>query len=231
MSTRFSDGKTPAFGNRTQAGQMLAKYLQTYANQQDVIVLGLPRGGVPVAFEVAKALNAPLDVCLVRKLGVPGHRELAMGAIASQNIRVLNYDVINILGINQETINEVASQELAELQRRDRTYRGDKPPLNVKNKTVILIDDGIATGSTMRAAIAILRQQQPKKIIVGIPVAPPMTYERLQLEVDEIVCLLTPSLMSAIGIWYEDFSQTTDEEVRELLAKASRGKEAGVQGG
>ncbi|HLO83829.1 MAG TPA: phosphoribosyltransferase [Nostocaceae cyanobacterium] len=209
------------FRNRREAGQMLAQHLQVYANQEDVLVLALPRGGVPVAFEVAKALNTPLDVCLVRKLGVPGHRELAMGAIASLGIRVLNADVINSLGIDSQTIDTVAKQELEELQRRDRAYRGDRPPMNVKNKTILLIDDGIATGSTMRAAIAVLRQQHPKKIVVAIPVAPPKTYEHLQLEVDDIVCLLMPESMSAIGYWYEDFTQTTDEEVCSLLAQQS----------
>ncbi|MEA5550383.1 phosphoribosyltransferase [Anabaena cylindrica UHCC 0172] len=209
------------FHSRTEAGQILAQHLTAYAHREDLLVLGLPRGGVPVAFEVAKTLNAPLDVCIVRKLGVPGHKELAMGAIAGGGMGVLNYDVINALGIDREVIEIVAAEELQELQRRDRTYRGDAPPLNVKNKTVILIDDGIATGSTMRAAITILKQQQPTKIVVAVPVAPTSTYQELQLEVDEIVCLQTPKQMSAIGFWYEDFSQTTDEEVRALLAKQS----------
>lgn len=205
------------FRNRMEAGQMLANHLTDYTNQEDLLVLGLPRGGVPVAFEVAKALNAPLDICIVRKLGVPGQKELAMGAIASGGIGVLNYDVISTLGIDKEAIQVVAAEELQELQRRDRTYRGNAPPINVKDKIVILIDDGIATGSTIRAAIAILKQQKPKKIVVAVPVAPASTYEQLQSEVDEIVCLQTPENLSAIGVWYEDFSQTTDEEVRELL--------------
>jgi len=209
------------FRNRTEAGQILAQHLTAYAHREDLLVLGLPRGGVPVAFEVAKALNAPLDVCIVRKLGVPGYKELAMGAIAAGGMGILNYDVIDSLGIDKEAIEIVAAEELQELQRRDRTYRDDAPPLNIKNKTVILIDDGIATGSTMRAAIAILKQQQPTSIVVAVPVAPTSTYEELQLEVDEIVCLQTLEQMSAIGLWYEDFSQTTDEEVRELLAKQS----------
>lgn len=205
------------FRNRKEAGKMLAQNLTAYANEENLLVLALPRGGVPVAFEVAKALNAPLDVCIVRKLGVPGHKELAMGAIASGGIGVLNSDVINTLGIDKEAIQAVAVEELQELQRRDRTYRGDAPPLNVENKTVILIDDGIATGSTMRAAIAILQQQQPQKIVVAIPVAPASTYKELQSEVDEIVCLQIPEILSAIGLWYEDFAQTTDEEVKEIL--------------
>jgi putative phosphoribosyl transferase len=209
------------FRNRTEAGQILASHLREYANRENVLILGLARGGVPVAFEVAKALNAPLDVCIVRKLGVPGHEELAMGALASGGIKVLNYDVISSLGIDGEIIRAVAAEELQELQRRDRTYRGNIPPINVKNKTVILIDDGIATGSSIRAAIAIIKQQLPARIVVAVPVAPPSTYEELRSEVDEIVCLQIPPALSAIGIWYEDFSQTTDDEVRELLAKQS----------
>jgi putative phosphoribosyl transferase len=205
------------FRNRTEAGQILAQHLTAYTNRENLLVLALPRGGVPVAFEVATALNAPLDVCIVRKLGLPGHKELAMGAIASGGIEVLNNDVINTLGIKKEIIQGVAAEELQELQRRDRTYRGDAPPINVKNQTIILIDDGIATGSTIGAAIALLKQQQPASIVVAVPVAPRSTYKELHSEVDEIVCLQTPELMSAIGVWYEDFSQTTDEEVRELL--------------
>ncbi|WP_353928974.1 phosphoribosyltransferase [Okeanomitos corallinicola TIOX110] len=210
------------FHNRTEAGRMLAQSLMDYANHQDLLVLALPRGGVPVAFEVAQALNAPLDVCIVRKLGVPGHKELAMGAIAAGDIGILNYDVINTLGIDKETIKIVGAEELQELQRRDRKYRGDAPPINIKNKTVILIDDGIATGSTIRAAITLIKQQQPAKLIIGVPVAPASTYEELKLEVDEIVSLMTPKIMSAIGLWYEDFSQTTDEEVEELLRLGGR---------
>jgi putative phosphoribosyl transferase len=218
------------FRNRTEAGQMLAQRLQADANSENLLVLALPRGGVPVAFEVAKALHAPLDVCLVRKLGVPGHEELAMGAIASQGVGVLNHDVINSLGINRQDIQAVIVKELEELKRRDRTYRGDKPALDVNNKTIILIDDGIATGSTMRAAIAILRQQQPAKIIVAVPIAPPSTYEQLQSEVDEIVCLQLPDFMSAIAAWYDDFSQTTDEEVCELLAQQPTADPVSVSG-
>ncbi|MBD2663569.1 phosphoribosyltransferase [Richelia sinica FACHB-800] len=216
------------FRNRTEAGLMLASHLQAYSQCKNLLVLALPRGGVPVGYEVAQALNAPLDVCLVRKLGVPGHEELAMGAIAeggrfdltSQIVCVLNYDVINGWGIDQETIDKVIEQELEELHRRDRAYRGDRPPVNVHGQTIILIDDGIATGSTIRAAIAILRQQQPSKIIVAVPIAPPSTYKQLQTEVDEVISLITPEPMSAIGVWYEDFSQTTDAEVRQLLKTA-----------
>jgi putative phosphoribosyl transferase len=198
---------------------MLAKRLIVYANREDVLVLGLPRGGVPVAFEVAKALNAPLDICLVRKLGVPSHQELAMGAIASGGVRVLNYEVVNWLGISSHTIDEVTAQELRELQRRDRVYRGEKPQPKVKNRTVILVDDGIATSSTMRAAIAVLRAQQAQRIVVAVPVAPPATCEQLGTEVNEVICLITPEPLYAIGLWYEEFSQTSDEEVRDLLAR------------
>ena len=213
------------FSNRIQAGQMLAQHLQAYSNLEDVLVLALPRGGVPVAFEVAKFLNAALDVCIVRKLGVPRHKELAMGAIAQgltgqfagENITIFNQDVIDSLGIDQEKITAVLNQELRELRRRHQIYRGDKPVINVKNKIVILIDDGIATGATMRAALTVIHQQQPEKIVVAVPVAPLTTCEELRLEVDDVVCLQCPEVMSAIGFWYEDFSQTTDNEVRALL--------------
>jgi putative phosphoribosyl transferase len=206
--------------NRTEAGQMLASLLTDYANRPDVLVLGLPRGGVPVAFEVAKALNVPLDICLVRKLGVPGHKELAMGAIASGGVRILNYDVVSWLGISSKTIDEVAAREQRELERRDRVYRGDRPQPDVSDRTIILVDDGIATGSTIRAAIVILQQQQPEQIVVAVPVAPAQTCKELKSEVDKVVCLMTPEPFYAIGLWYENFEQTTDEEVRELLAKS-----------
>jgi putative phosphoribosyl transferase len=205
------------FSNRIQAGQMLAKHLQAYSNNKDVLVLALPRGGVPVGFEIAKQLNATLDVCIVRKLGVPGHKELAMGAIASENTIVFNQDIIDTLGIDREKITEVVNQELRELRRRNQIYRGDKPAIDVKNKTVILVDDGIATGATMRAALTIIHQQQPAKIIIAVPVAALSTCEQLRLQVDEVICLQRPEIMSAIGLWYEDFSQTTDNEVRALL--------------
>jgi putative phosphoribosyl transferase len=213
------DAHYSRFQNRTQAGKALAARLNSYANRPDVLVLGLPRGGVPVAYEVAKALHAPLDICLVRKLGVPGHKELAMGAIASDGVRVLNYDVISWLGISSTTIDTVAARELKELQRRDRAYRGDRLQPEIRDRTVILVDDGIATGSTMRAAISVLKPQHPAQLIVAVPVAPPETCDVFRTEVDEVVCLMTPEAFYAIGLWYEDFSQTTDEEVRELLAK------------
>jgi putative phosphoribosyl transferase len=209
---------TTRFHNRTEAGQLLAKKLTAYANREDVLVLGLPRGGVPVAFEVAKALNAPLDICLVRKLGVPGHKELAMGAIASGGVRVLNYDVVSWLNISGKTIDKVAEKELRELQRRDRAYRGDRPTADVRNRTIIVVDDGLATGSTMRAAVALLQEQQPQSIVVAVPVAPLATCKALSAEVDEIVCVMTPETFYAIGLWYENFAPTTDEEVCELLS-------------
>lgn len=210
------------FRNRTAAGQLLATRLQNYRDRSDVLVLGLPRGGVPVAYEVAKALNAPLDICLVRKLGVPGHKELAMGAIASDGVRVLNYDVVSTLGISSKTIDAVAARELRELQRRDRAYRGDRPLPTVKNHTVILIDDGLATGATMRAAVAVLKQEQPQSIIVAIPVASPAVCDELKAEVDQVVCVATPEPFYSIGLWYEDFLQTTDEQVRHLLEQSTR---------
>ncbi|WP_416669894.1 phosphoribosyltransferase [Egbenema bharatensis] len=209
------------FQNRTEAGKQLAARFKPYADRPDVLVLGLPRGGVPVAYEVAKALNLPLDICLVRKLGVPGHKELAMGAIASGGVRVLNYDVVGWLGIAGKVIDEVANRELRELQRRDRAYRGDRPPPDIRDRIVILVDDGIATGATMRAAISVLDAQKPAYLIVGVPVAPSETCDALKSEADEVVCLLTPEPFYAIGLWYEDFSQTTDETVRKLLADST----------
>lgn len=205
------------FQDRTEAGQALATRLKAYADRPDVLVLGLPRGGVPVAYEIAAALHVPLDICLVRKLGVPGHKELAMGAIASGGVRVLNYDVVSWLGISSKTIDEVAAKELRELQRRDRAYRGDRPQPDVRDRTVILVDDGLATGSTMRAAISLIKPQRPAKLIVAVPVAPPEVCRTLQSEVDDVICLMTPENFYAIGVWYENFAQTTDEEVIALL--------------
>jgi len=183
-------------------------------------VLALPRGGVPVAYEVAKALSAPLDIFLVRKLGVPGHEELAMGAISTGGVRVLNDDVVNYLGIPGEVIDAVAADELTELERRERAYRGDRPEPDVQGKTVLLIDDGLATGSTMRAAAAALRQKNPARIIVAVPVSASQTCDEYRMGVDEIICAKTPEPFLGVGQWYENFSQTTDEEVRRLLAKA-----------
>jgi putative phosphoribosyl transferase len=219
------------FRNRSEAGKYLAKRLANYANRDDVLVLALPRGGVPVAFEVAKALHAPLDIFLVRKLGIPGHEELAMGAISTGGVRVLNEDVVNYLGIPDDVIDAVAAEELLELGRRERAYRGDRPEPDVRGKTVILVDDGLATGSTMRAAVAALRQQNPARIVVAVPVSAPQTCDEYRMGVDEIICAVTPEPFDGVGKWYTDFSQTTDEEVRELLEKArnwQRTKRAGA---
>lgn len=206
------------FQNRTEAGCRLAQVLQAYANRADVVVLGLPRGGVPVAFEVAQALHAPLDVCIVRKLGVPGHPELAMGAIASGGTRILNEAVFQQCQISEAALQVVTERELKELQRREQVYQGDRPPLNVYDRTVILVDDGLATGSTMRAAIEVLRTQQPQAIVVAVPVAPAEVCRELAADADEVICLLTPEPFAAIGQWYDDFSQNTDAEVCDLLA-------------
>ena len=210
---------TKPFRDRTEAGRLLAEHLKAYANRPDVLVLALPRGGVPVAFEVARTLNAPLDIFLVRKLGVPGHEELAMGAIASGGVRVLNEDVVRYLGIPDQVIEAVAANEQKELERRERAYRGDAPPRNVRGRTVILVDDGLATGSTMRAAVAALRQQQPARLIVAVPIAAESTCNAFKSEVDEIICAKTPEPFYAVGLWYEDFSQTTDEDVRDLFGR------------
>ena len=206
---------------------MLAARLEKYAGKADVLVLALPRGGVPVAFEVARALHAPMDVFIVRKLGVPGHEELAMGAVASGGVRVLNDQVVAGLGIPEYVIDAVVNWETEELKRRERLYRGNRPPADVRGKTVILVDDGLATGSTMLAAVQALRRQGPVRIVVAVPVASPDTCELMKAYVDEIVCAATPEPFYAVGLWYEDFSQTTDEEVRELLAR--RGAEVGAE--
>lgn len=212
------------YRDRTEAGKRLAAKLKDYANRSDVLVLALPRGGVPVAFEVAEVLHAPLDIFLVRKLGVPGHEELAMGAIATGGVRVLNEDVVRYLGIPGEMIDAVAADEQRELERRERAYRDNRPPPDVSGKTAILVDDGLATGSTMRAAAAALRKQQPAKIVVAVPVSAAQTCDEYRMGVDEIVCAVTPEPFHGVGLWYKDFSQTTDEEVRELLARAARGR-------
>ena len=210
------------FKDRRDAGKQLTQELSAYAGRSDVIVLALPRGGVPVAYEVARALNAPLDIFIVRKLGLPGHEELAIGAIASGGIRVLNHDIVQALKIPQTMIDTVTRQELQELERRERTYRGDRPPPEVRGRTVILVDDGLATGASMRAAVAALRAQNPARIVVAVPTAAPETCAAFESEVDEIVCAMTPEPFYGVGRWYEDFSQTTDEEVRALLEEAAR---------
>lgn len=209
------------FRDRAEAGRMLAKKLMKYAGRPDVLVLALPRGGVPVAYEVARALHAPLDIFLVRKLGLPGREELAMGAIASGGVLVLNNDVVRALNIPEHVMQSVAEEERQELQRRERLYRGDQPAVNVRGRTVILIDDGLATGSSMRAAMAALRQQVPARIVIAVPVGPPETCAEFQGEADEAVCALTPEPFYAVGLWYQNFSQTTDEEVRDLLERAA----------
>ncbi len=208
------------FQNRQEGGRRLAATLARYAGRPDVLVLALPRGGVPVAFEIARSLHAPLDVLLVRKLGVPGHTELAMGAIGSGGIRILNEEVIRLLRIPPETINAVAQQEARELERRNDLYRHGMPPVDVGGRTVILIDDGLATGSTMRAAVATLKVHHPARLVIAVPVAAADTCLALRGEVDEVVCLEMPEPFYAVGAWYDDFSQTTDDEIQQLLELA-----------
>jgi putative phosphoribosyl transferase len=208
------------FKDRRDAGQQLALLLETYAGKPDVLVLALPRGGVPVAAEIAGVLNLPLDIFLIRKLDVPGIKELAMGAIATGGVRVLNEDVVKYLGITEETIEAVALQEQHELERRERLYRGDRLGQDVRGKTVILVDDGLATGATMQAALAALRKQHPAHLIVAVPVAARTTCEAIKQISDDIVCVSAqfPEPLFAVGVWYEDFGQTTDAEIRQLLA-------------
>ena len=205
------------FTDRRDAGIALAERLQEYKDRDDVIVLALPRGGVPVAYEVARALHVPLDVFLVRKLGLPGHRELAMGAIASGGVRVLNETVVGWYGIPPAVIDEVARDEATELERREHVYRDQRPPLAIRGRTVVLIDDGLATGSTMKAAVQAVRAHEPAKIVVAVPVGAPDTCREFADVADEIICARTPEPFSAVGQWYRHFSQTTDDEVRELL--------------
>jgi predicted phosphoribosyltransferase len=211
----------PIFRDRRDAGRRLAAELTNYAEQNDVLVLALPRGGVPVAYEVARALHAPLDVFMVRKLGVPGYEELAMGAIATGGVRVLDEEVVRMLHLPRDVIERATAIEMTELERRERQYRGDRPAPDVRGRTVILIDDGLATGSTMRAAIAALKKEGAKRIVVAVPVAPPETCQALRAQVDDVLCAVTPEPFRAVGLWYGDFSQTTDEEVRYLLARAA----------
>jgi putative phosphoribosyl transferase len=205
------------FKNRQEAGRRLASRLGKYANREDVIVLGVPRGGVPIAFEVATTLNLPLDIFVLRKLGVPGHEELAFGAIGSGGVRVLNASVVEQLGISDLDIALVTRAEREELERRERLYRGNRPPLDVHGRTVILVDDGIATGSSLRAAIHALRQMKPAAVVIATPVAPQETCNRLRQEVDELVCVEMPEPFYGVGQFYHDFSQVSDEEVNELL--------------
>ena len=206
--------------DRAEAGRLLAEKLKHYANRPEVIVLALPRGGVPVAFEIAKRLDAPLDVFIVRKLGVPWQQELALGAIATGGVRVLNDEVVKAYGITDDEVALVEVKEKKELERRQRAFRGERADPEVRGRTVILVDNGVATGTTMLAAIAALRKMQPARIVIAVAVAPRSTYGELKAEADEVVCILTPERFYAVGQWYEDFEPTSDEEVRDLLARA-----------
>ncbi|MBW4561113.1 MAG: phosphoribosyltransferase [Mojavia pulchra JT2-VF2] len=214
------------FKDRRLAGQFLAQDLAAYANSPNVLLLALPRGGVPVAFEIAKALNVPLDVLVVRKLGVPNQEELAMGAIASGGVQILNEDIVRQLNISDATIETVATKEQKELERREQLYRGNRPFPELQGKTIILVDDGLATGATMWAAIQAVRKHQPARIVVAVPVAASQTCEDFAGEVDEVVCITSPSPFYSVGLWYEQFPQTTDDEVRDLLAKATNNHQA-----
>jgi predicted phosphoribosyltransferase len=211
-----------SYRDRRHAGRELATRLNHFKGRRDVVVLALPRGGVPVAYEIARALDAPLDVFLVRKLGVPGHRELAMGAIASGGVRVLSPDVVSWYGIPEAVIDEVARDEQAELERRERAYREGRTPVELRDRVVLLVDDGLATGATMKAAMEAVRAHAPSRIVVVVPVGAPDICREFEDVADEIVCALSPEFFSAVGQWYVDFSQTTDEEVRDLLHEAAR---------
>ncbi len=211
-----------AFANRSEAGRSLAEKLEKYANRNDLIVLGLPRGGVPVAYEVAKRLHVPLDVFIVRKLGVPGFEELAAGAIASGSVRVLNEDVMRAIPYGDAAIEAVTAKETVELQRREQIYREGRPAPDLRGNVVMLVDDGLATGATMRAAVKALRQSGAAKIVVAVPVGPPDTCREIAQEADETICLSTPEFFQAVGQYYQDFSQTSDDDVRELLTKAAQ---------
>jgi putative phosphoribosyl transferase len=213
------------FKNRTEAGRMLAKSLGAYAHRADVLVLALPRGGVPVAFAVSSALGAELDILIVRKLGMPGHEEYAIGAVGSGGVRVLQPGVPGLLGVTREQVDAITARELAEISRRDRLYRGARPPPQLHARTVILVDDGIATGATMQAAVQLARKQGAGRIVVAVPVAPPDTAESMADQVDELVCLEQPMFFRAVSQWYREFDQTSDEEVQDLLATAWRDQE------
>ena len=221
----------PRFSDRREAGERLADRLRHYANRPDVIVFALPRGGVPVGFEVADALRAPLDVFVVRKLGVPGHEELAMGAVASGDLQVINDDVVNSLEIPEEIIESAARRQLEELRRQQETFRGGRAPPNIDWRVVILVDDGLATGSSMRAAVGAIKRQRPKRLVVAVPVGAAATCQALRDEVDEVVCVATPADFMAVGVWYEDFTPTSDEEVRYLLSDPEVRNESTHEGG
>ena len=219
---------TIPYKDRFDAGRRLASMLSAYAQRPDLVVLALPRGGVPVGFEVAMALGAPLDVFVVRKLGVPGHEELAMGAIASGGVRVVDRNVMQLADVGEAELQRITAIEQRELERRERQYRGDRAFPDLRTKVVILTDDGLATGSTMRAAVAALRQEGPSKVVVAVPVAAPDVCESFRYVADEIVCAATPTPFHAVGLWYEDFTQTSDDEVRDLLERAQRRQHAAV---
>lgn len=214
------------FKNRLHAGKLLAARLGAYAQRPDVVILGLPRGGVPVAYAVAEALDVPLDIMLVRKLGVPGYEEYAMGAIASNGQRVINPDAVRMLHISDQVIDAVARREWQEIQRREKLYRGDRAALPLQDRTVILIDDGLATGSSMLAAVQAVRGEHPARIIIAIPVAAFETCEKLRAEVDDLICLHIPEDFRAVGSWYDDFTQTTDDEVIDLLQRANQPRDS-----
>lgn len=205
------------FRDRADAGRFLARSLGRYAEREDVLVLGLPRGGVPVAYEVAKAIGAPMDVFIVRKLGLPWHQELAMGAIASGGALLVDSDVVRQFDVSERQIEQVVATEQRELERRERQYRGDRPSVDVRGRTVVLVDDGLATGSSMRVAVAALREEKPERIVVAVPIAPADTCRMLRDEADDVVCALTPEPFYAVGLWYDDFTQTSDDEVHRLL--------------
>jgi putative phosphoribosyl transferase len=219
--THAAENIMDKYFDRYEAGKVLAEYLNNYTNKPNTIVLALPRGGVPVAYEVAKALSIPLDIFIVRKLGTPNHEELAMGAIATGGILVFNDDIIQELDIPKKQIDEVIRRESQELNRRNKKYRGNRTFPDIEGKTIILVDDGIATGATIKAAIKALRLQHPASIIVAVPVAAISTCEEIASTVDKIICPLAPKHFNAVGAWYENFSQTEDEEVHELLAKTT----------
>ncbi|HEY6175132.1 MAG TPA: phosphoribosyltransferase [Kofleriaceae bacterium] len=210
------------FRDRRDAGRRLARRLQAYRRVPDVLVLALPRGGVPVGYEIAISLGAPLDVLVVRKLGVPGHPELAMGAIASGGIQVVDQHIVNMLGISREAFEAVEARERDELARREGAFRSGRAPLDVTGKVAILVDDGLATGASMAAAIDALRTRSPARLVAAVPVAPPDTCQALRERADDMICLITPDRMRAVGLWYEDFEQTSDAEVRQLLDAAAR---------
>jgi putative phosphoribosyl transferase len=222
----FFSMATERFEDRRDAGEQLASQLESYAHKTDAIVLALPRGGVPVGYAVAKALGVPLDVMLVRKLGVPGHEELAMGAVAAGGRMVLANDVVRMAGIPDNIIQAAARRELAEIERREKLYRSGRPPLQLQDRVVILVDDGLATGSTMLAAVQAARVEHPAKIVAAVPVGAPDTCLKLGSEADEVICLRTPEPFYAVGLWYRDFAQTSDEEVIRLLDEASHDQAA-----